>query len=676
MPVSFVVGLLINLAISVALSLVVSLLTPRAQQQRQTNEPTPPNGSYNERQPIPPLRVGFGRVKTGGDLAFLEEKGGVAYQIIVHFAHRIEGYVQHWLHDEIVTLDGSHNSTAPAHFNGNVRIEESLGLDAETAWPLAVSIFPSIWTTDHRGDGLAKAMLRFGNVDSQSFSTVYPQGMPVHTAVIDGAHVFDPRGNQDPNDPSTWAFSRNLALGRLFHLTHPSGGRLKINDLYLPEWIVAADRADEIVINRDGQEEPRYWGGISWKYRGDGQDAVSVGQKFDEAAELVVYQRGDGLIGVHAGTIGEPDIVLDDDDFLSFRYDANQSQANTVLAVRGHWTDPRNQWAKGDAAIWGDPYTADDETQRTGTVDNEIVQSHNHIQRLQKIKMIRANAPRVSATIQYDDAKADIMFRRFIKVTKPNRGLDGAILELVGGTKLSLEDLTISFDAIVVPANLYSFDGPTEEGIPGAVVGLVESTGVPEPTGFAVALQSETLSSGATATYVQASWDFVDASLTYELQFQVLDESRPPQSVGSNPGDTTVRTPALEAGTVYRLRLRTWSAGAPSPWTDYLDSDGSDPTPPDAPTGLSVADGAPGLIASWTNPSSANLDHVVLYVAVGTSFADATVEYTDRSGASASPSWHATWPDLSTGTYSVWVRAFNTVGAASALVGPQSIGPI
>jgi hypothetical protein len=143
-----------------------------------------------------------------------------------------------------------------------------------------------------------------------------------------------------------------------------------------------------------------------------------------------------------------------------------------------------------------------------------------------------------------------------------------------------------------------------------------------------------------------------------------------------------VRTPSLEAGVIYRLRLRAWSVGAPSPWTDYLvtgvggDAGGSDPTPPDAPSGLSVIAGSPdGLVASWTNPASANLDNVVLYISVG-GFDVATVEYTDRSGASATPSYHATWPVLASGTYSVWVRAFNSAGAGSALVGPESIGPI
>lgn len=671
---SFLISTLISIAISVVLSVVVSLLTPRPQQQQQqANQPQPPNGSFNERQEIPPLRVIFGRVKSGGDFAFLEDRAGAAYQIIVHAAHRIEGYVQHWLHDEIVTLDDDGNAVTPGHFAGKLDIHTQLGLNVETAWARAVSVFPSIWTVDHRGDGLSKVMIQFGGVAADAFSTTYPQGMPVHTAVIDGALVFDPRTNQDPNDPDTWAFSRNLALGRLFHLTHPSGGRLRLSDLNMAEWIVAADVADELVVNRDTAEEPRYWGGLSWKFRGDGQDAVSIGQKLDEAAELVVYQRGDGLIGVHAGVIGEPTIWLDDDDFLSFRYDTNQSQANTVLAVRGHFTDPRNQWAQSDAAIYGDPYTGADETQRTGTVDNPVVQSHNHIQRLQKLRYIRANAPRVSAKIQYDDATADILFSRFIGVRKPNRGLDPAILELVGGTKLSLTDMTISFDAIVVPADLYDFDASTEEGIPGGVVGLAESTGVPVPTGFTVAWLSD-----SAGFYGRATWDFVDNLFVYELQYQLADASEPPRSVSSNPTETVARTPPLP-DVDHRFRLRTWSGGAPSGWTAWLapgDSEG-DTTPTADPSGLTVTPNAlfNGYEVAWTNPSDSNFHHTELYRAFGAFaiFTDAELVYTHYGA----PGSSADFADVDVGvgdgmtTYiSYWARSYNGSGVASALVGP------
>jgi hypothetical protein len=679
----------ISLAISAALTVAQMLLFPRQNPKaQQQNQPQAPNGTVNEKQPVPPLRVICGRVRTGGDYATEEEKSGAAYHVIVHAAHRIEGYVTHWLNDEIVTIGGMYGDdvvSAPAHFGNAITIKTRLGLAAETAWDDLVAALPAIWTTDHRGDGLSQVRMICRGTDQNSFSSVYTQGMPVHTCLIDGAWLYDPRDNtQDPADQTTWKFSRNLALIRLFHLTHPAGGRLKLADMYLPDWRTAADVADETVVNRDGEEEPRYSGGVTWKYKGDGQDAVSIGAKIDEAGEMVIYSRGDGLIGVHAGRMETPTIRLDDKIITSISYDTNQSDASTVLATRGRFTDPRNAWTVSDAAIYGDPYSGDDATQRTATVDNDFVESHNHIQRLQKLKFIRANAAKVAIKVQYLEEVADVLGARFVTVHYPQRGMNEATVEIIDGAQLSLapDDFSISFSGIIVPADMYAFDASTEEGIPGGVVGPIEATGVPAPTGFAIALKSESLASGATFSYVAASWTHFDDTFTHELQYQISDASRPPQSVASNPGEDTVRTPSLEAGVVYKLRLRAWSVGAPSPWTDYLttgvdgDAGGSDPTPPDAPTGLSVVEGpGSGLLASWTNPASANLDNVVLYISVA-GFDAATVEYTDRSGASATPSYHATWPVLTLGAYSVWVRAFNSAGVGSALVGPESIGPI
>jgi hypothetical protein len=109
MPTGILTSIAISIAISIAFSVVSMILfpkpSPQQQRRQQGNEPPPSNGTYNERQPVPPLRVIAGRCRVGGDYATLEEKAGVAYHIIVHAAHRIEGYVQHWLHDELVTFE-------------------------------------------------------------------------------------------------------------------------------------------------------------------------------------------------------------------------------------------------------------------------------------------------------------------------------------------------------------------------------------------------------------------------------------------------------------------------------------------------------------------------------------------------------------------------------------------
>ena len=76
--------------------------------------PKPEDGSYNLKQSVPSLAYVLGRVKKGSDYVLHVEKNGTAYHILVWAAHRIQGYVTHYLHDEAVTLDANGFVTAPA----------------------------------------------------------------------------------------------------------------------------------------------------------------------------------------------------------------------------------------------------------------------------------------------------------------------------------------------------------------------------------------------------------------------------------------------------------------------------------------------------------------------------------------------------------------------------------
>lgn len=622
--------------------------------------PKPEDGKYNLRQNVPDLAIVLGRVKKGGDYDSLEERNGTAYHIIVHAGHRIQGYVQHYLHDEAVTLNGSGFVADPAHFNQKVRITSRVGVNAETAYAAMVSAFPEIWTADHRGDGLASVLMEAQSVSQQAYLDTYPQQMPLHTAVMDGALLYDPR-------TETTAFSTNIALFRLFHLTHPSGGKLSLDDLYLPDWIVAANVCDEEVTNREGETEPRYHGGL-W-YR-TSNDPVDIGRLIDQAAELVVYERADGKIGVHAGKYVEPDIRLTADDITALHYDANARQRTNVLAVRGRYTDPATVYNTVDAAIYGNPYVSNDDTQRTRTFDNQIVQSHNHCQRLQKITFIRANAPRVRITANYDAAE-NLFYRRFVRVHYPSRGLDEAIVEIVGRPKLSLARLVVEFEGIVVPATLYDFNAATEEGEPGSVVDVIVPGGVPTPTGFNVSIGSETLTGGSLAAFAAATWTHVSDALNYELEYGPTDLSTAARSVMSLDGATQVRTGPLPDGKEYRFRLRAWSGGASSDWTDYVvRTISADTSAPGQPTGFSSSKAGSAVTLNWTNPNSANFFKANVYRATVNNFASASVIATIYGGINVARSYLDA--GLANGTYYYWVRAFNASDVGSTQVGPQT----
>lgn len=519
--------------------------------------PKAEDGTYSLKQNVPSLTFVMGWAKKGGDYVFLEEASGDAYHIVVQASHEIQGYIQHYFHDEKVTLDVDGKVVTPTHFGQLPIIKERLGINAETAYAEVIAAFPTVWTADHRGDGLASILMIAGGPSQKSYLKRYPNGMPELSSVIAGAKLYDPR-------TEVTAFSRNLSLMRLWHLTHPVGGKLTMDDMYLPEWSNAAAVSDQLVANRDGVLEPRYHGGFWFRAN---NDPVEVGRIMDQAAEMVVYERPDGLVGVHAGEYVEPDITLTANDLVSVTLDANSRDASNVLAVRGRYTRLDLDYNVSDAAIYGDPYVDGDDTERTKTIENQAIQSHNHVQRLQKLAFIRANAPRVTVVAHYEPAE-DVPYRRFVRVDYPPK-LDNVVLEIVETPKLSLRNLTVEFTGIIVPEDLYAFDAATEEGEPGNDVVPLESGGAPTPIGFDVVIKTDGPAS-AKFPYALATWGFQNDNILYELEWQPTDLSDAPRTTISEEDADELRSGFLSDGKEYRFRLRSWAGGSYSDWTAYI----------------------------------------------------------------------------------------------------------
>lgn len=639
--------------------------------------PKPEDGSYNLKQNVPSIPIVYGTVKKGSDYAFLEEKSGTAYHIMIWSARRINGFTQHYLHDKKATLDGDGYVTNPTNFvDGStkyVRILTRLGLNASTAYSQVVSAFPSIWTNNHRGDGLATILMMCKTAPQKNYLKIYPNQMPEHSAVGEGALLYDPRkdstqpggsGSHRWNDPGTWEFSRNLALIRLDHLTKPYGGKLSYADMYMPDWMHAADVCDEIVVNRSGNNERRYHGGLWFRAN---NDPIEVGRSIDEAAELVTYERADGKIGVHAGEYVAPTVRLTQDDIFAIKVDKNRRKSATVLAVRGRYVNRSNNYATEDAAIYGSPYgVVDDSSERTKTFDNICIQSHNHCQRKQKLTYIRANARRVTITADYRAAKG-AAYSRFVTIHYPSRGLVNAVVEITSNVTRDLRNMRISFSGIVVSASLYSFNAATEEGAPGEAIEPVEDGGVPVPTGFSASIETEVVSGGGTAAYAKAEWDFVDESLVYEFEWEPTDLSEPARSAFSEAGQVEVRSMYLADGREYRLRLRTWGGGSSSDWTSYITLTATaDPVAPGAVTGAGLVGGVGQATFNWTAPNSGNYFASRLYLNTSNTMTGATLVGTEYGPPSATDS--RTITGLSAGTLYGFCVAINASGVAASPV--------
>lgn len=636
--------------------------------------PRPEDGSYNLKQNVPSLPYVYGRVKKGGDYVFLEEKNGGAFHIIVWCGRRIQGFVQHYGHDNPLTLAPNGNVTShytKAGYNAFVNIESRVGLDAETPYGDVVALFSPAWTNSHRGDGLASVRMLVLTPKDKYYLEVFPNQMPEHSAIGDGVLLYDPRKDSSVGgsgshrwwDQNSWEFSTNLALMRLDHLAQPFGGKLGYARMFMPEWMRAADVCDQMVLNRIGGLERRYHGGMWFRAN---TDPVDVGRTLDEAGELVVYERNDGLIGVHAGEFVVPDVRLTQDHIFAIEVDKNKRLASTVLAVRGRYQNPANHYNTEDAAIYGDPYGEVDETERTRTFDNAAVQSHNHCQRKQKLTLIRANARRVTITANYGDAK-NCAYRRFIRVHYPRRGLVEATIEITSTVTLDLRNMRVSFSGIIVPENLYSFDAAAEEGTPGNAIPVIVGGGVPVPAGFTLTVQTEVVTGGGTAAFLRGQWTAGSDALRYEMEYERSSGSTGAQSVFAADGENFVRSGYLVDGQQYRARVRAWGGGTPSNWTDYqLVTAVADPTAPGVVTGASVSGGAGQGSFSWIAPNSPNYAAVRIYVNTSNTVTGATLVATEYGPPNIADGRVVT--GLTAGVKYGFLISINTSGVASAAV--------
>ncbi|WP_057462206.1 hypothetical protein [Pseudovibrio sp. POLY-S9] len=552
---------IIGVGISAGVGLGVNALL--GSQQRKDNAapiPSAADGKVVQKQNVPSRSYQYGIVRVAGDMTFLEERSGTAYMLIAYASHEIDGFVEHFLSDDPVEIDAdgdvtkslSNDEDASKYYrlggDAKVMLIERVGMQVGVPYSQLVSKFDDIWSEDHRGDNVASVLMMCKSVSARRHRTVFPQGYPTLSSTIRGKKIFDPRDGQV-------RFSENLALIRLDYLLAPYGSALDISQIDLESWAHAADVCDQQVENIKGEMEPRYHGGFRGR---ENNDPTQIGRMIDEAGELLLYTNADGEVAVHAGEWAEPDIHLKTDDIVDIEFLPNRNAASSVKSVRGLWVNPELHYVEDDAVIEGDPYVQEDDP-RSRTVDNDCVQRHNHMRRLQALKAIRVNAPRVRVKCDYF-ASQNVPLRRFIKISDPPHLVD-AYLELDGTPTLDLTTFQHVFEALVIPRDPFAYK-PEDEGEKGDPPKRIAAEAIPSVDSFSVEIQQQGQSVIAVASFTRLS-----EALTYELEY-VKTSGGAAKYAQANDGEETIETDSLTSGVEYRFRMRTRSVfGQNSDWS-------------------------------------------------------------------------------------------------------------
>lgn len=237
------------------------------------------------RSAIQAQEILFGRDRKSGVLPYWGTSGSeneYLWYVVAVVEHEIDGYETLWIDDvaiDIATeIDGSGFVTSAAFVDadGNklVKTKFYTGLDTQTVDTDLQAAF-SEWDSDHAGEGVAYFWVRMqldrsdGGTDPENpAANVWHKGYPQNVSVTArGVKVYDPRldstnggtGSHRVDDETTWEWSQNAVLGRVYYLMSSRFGPGYLSTEI--DWTIVAaqaDIADELTSIPGSETQARY----------------------------------------------------------------------------------------------------------------------------------------------------------------------------------------------------------------------------------------------------------------------------------------------------------------------------------------------------------------------------------------------------------------------------------
>lgn len=537
------------------------------------------------RQSVPARRNWYGRNKASGPLAFQQSKNGNLYQVILLANHQIR-FVEHWIGDRQVTLDGDGKVTAPdsMHRGGETvfQVITHDGADDQAADALLMSVFPDLWTANHRLRGIAYVVLVQYGVRAKEFTSFYPGGPQNYRAVFDGKRICDltsetqrwdlPDGDGDAFEP--WDFGNDNGANVLwdFHLS-ADGMRLPSAAMVpaLADWKNEANEAAQLVDLKAGGQTAR------WRLAG-GYDLTDAPKttlgKMLLAVDGDVFTRGDGAVSCRLGRWEDPTVTIDDAALIGFSLPKGAGPLRVANQIRATFIDPNNDYQSIEAQPWRD----EDDISFRGLKDADPLdlswcQIHNQARRVMKIWSYRKN-PERAGPITTNLVGLKLFTERRLRLKTTRRPID-MTCEITDSFGLDLTTMQISTKVSAITSAAYAFNAATEEGSVPAPDSLAQDGGIEVPQNVVAAGSGSTI-----AVSCDAPLDRTD------LQFHA--EYSPDDTVWTTiaiaDGAYSGTTPTIAYGT---YSVRTWFSAPAGASSEYVTVDGVvvGTESPDPPTG-------------------------------------------------------------------------------------------
>ena len=378
--------------------------------------------------------------------------------------------------------------------------------DAGFASTLLTDDFPTLWTSAHLCRGLSMLYSRWQAVAiAGGREAHYPRLFPVHSTVIRGAKVFDPRdGTQTflvdgvySIYNATWKYSANPALIIADFLTFPEAFGLTYDDINWPMFIQAANDCDRFVSGFDDAPEPFARCHLTWAATEERRDVLN---RMLAACDGQLYEDNDGKICLWIGQWEEPD-----DSCIFGKADISSLQIETTSGVYAEsnyvqitYVEPRTNFSKNTSVTVTDDGSIAEVGERQTTMDLSAVHSFSQAYRLATRALRRQNTPqKITLTGGPRLLLAD--GQRVVGLDLPDYGISGTF-RVMGMTAQSLANISLTL--AMVTEDMFEDVVPPFDPVNGSLPGVVISEGF---TPDAPTMASATGSISGTSATITAS---------------------------------------------------------------------------------------------------------------------------------------------------------------------------
>lgn len=354
--------------------------------------------------------VVFGRSGIAGQILFrknIENSGDTPDELLLILG--LAGYPctsleKFWFNDELV-FDGD-STTGPGAitsgtFDGDLWVWFRTGDETSDA-------FADIATLSSEWDAKTRKLRGIPSIGIRLKVTEKVEGRLEPLAQIKGAKLYDPRldstvpggsGSHDFDDPSTWAFSTNPKLAELLYLRGASVEGVRIFGMGKPAAAIDLENfASEANIC---EEQISVLGGGSIdRYSCNGLLVPGRDHRTNLrlllSASAGTLDASEGIYRTFAGAWRSSSMTLTeaDVDGAPSEIQLQQDPAREVNVIQGSFADPNDGWQVKEYPERRDQDSIDVVGENSVTLDLPFTTDHRIAQRIAKIEMYRANAPK------------------------------------------------------------------------------------------------------------------------------------------------------------------------------------------------------------------------------------------------------------------------------------------